>query len=81
MREVQWILFEKNIFTPLQTSIYHVLYHLSSRDGGYGEVVNTPDCGSGMRRFEPDYPPHDEDMTCSGKSFFCLSLQMYVIKI
>ena len=26
--------------------------------GGIGEVVNTPDCGSGMRGFDPDISPH-----------------------
>ena len=26
--------------------------------GGIGEVVNTPDCGSGMRGFEPHQSPH-----------------------
>ncbi|CAO1612433.1 protein of unknown function [Brochothrix thermosphacta] len=25
--------------------------------GGCGEVVNTPDCGSGMRGFDPHHPP------------------------
>ena len=25
--------------------------------GGIGEVVNTPDCGSGMRGFDPHIPP------------------------
>ena len=31
--------------------IIHVL-------GGVGEVVNTPDCGSGMQGFDPLIPPH-----------------------
>ncbi len=26
--------------------------------GGYGEAVNTADCGSVMRGFEPHYSPH-----------------------
>ena len=26
--------------------------------GGIGEVVNTPDCGSGMQGFDPLIPPH-----------------------
>ena len=26
--------------------------------GGIGEVVNTPDCGSGMHGFDPHIPPH-----------------------
>ena len=26
--------------------------------GGIGEVVNTPDCGSGMRGFDPHISPH-----------------------
>ena len=26
--------------------------------GGVGEVVNTPDCGSGMQGFDPLIPPH-----------------------
>ena len=25
--------------------------------GGIGEVVNTPDCGSGMHGFDPHIPP------------------------
>mgnify|MGYP007014991623 FL=1 len=28
--------------------------------GGIGEVVNTPDCGSGMHGFDPHIPPHIE---------------------
>ncbi len=28
------------------------------KNGGYGEAVNTPDCGSGTRGFDPHYPPH-----------------------
>ena len=28
--------------------------------GGIGEVVNTPDCGSGMRGFDPHISPHWE---------------------
>ncbi len=27
--------------------------------GGIGEVVNTPDCGSGMREFDPHIPPQN----------------------
>ena len=27
--------------------------------GGIGEVVNTPDCGSGMRGFDPHIPPQN----------------------
>ena len=26
--------------------------------GGIGEVVNTPDCGSGTRGFDPHISPH-----------------------
>lgn len=26
--------------------------------GGYGEVVNAPVCGSGIRGFDSRYPPH-----------------------
>ena len=29
--------------------------------GGIGEVVNTPDCGSGMRGFDPHISPHNEN--------------------
>ncbi len=28
------------------------------KHGGHGEVVNAPDCGSGMRGFDPHWPPH-----------------------
>ena len=28
--------------------------------GGIGEVVNTPDCGSGMQGFDPLIPPQNE---------------------
>ena len=28
--------------------------------GGVGEVVNTPDCGSGMHGFDSHTPPHNE---------------------
>ena len=28
--------------------------------GGIGEVVNTPDCGSGMHEFDPHISPHIE---------------------
>lgn len=31
---------------------------LCSRCGGCGEVVNTADCGSVMRGFEPHHSPH-----------------------
>ncbi len=27
-------------------------------NGGRGEVVNTPDCGSGIRGFDSHRPPH-----------------------
>ena len=30
--------------------------------GGIGEVVNTPDCGSGMQGFDPLIPPHIFDI-------------------
>ncbi len=29
--------------------------------GVYGEVVNTADCGSAMRRFDPCYTPQNEN--------------------
>ena len=28
------------------------------KDGEIGEVVNTPDCGSGMHEFDPHISPH-----------------------
>lgn len=31
---------------------------LSNIYGGIGEVVNTPDCGSGMHGFDPHISPH-----------------------
>ena len=37
-----------NIMLPL-----NIVLH-----GGIGEVVNTPDCGSGMRGFDPHISPH-----------------------
>ena len=33
---------------------------MSMSHGGIGEVVNTPDCGSGMRGFDPHISPHIE---------------------
>ena len=33
--------------------------------GAIGEVVNTPDCGSGMHRFDSDMTPHIEIYTHS----------------
>ena len=39
------------------------MYFLVSKKykyGGIGEVVNTPDCGSGMQGFDPLIPPHIE---------------------
>ena len=38
-------------------------WHFSSNYGGCGEVVNTPDCGSGMRGFEPLQSPHINPIT------------------
>lgn len=32
--------------------------HLQNKYGGYRQVVKTQGCGSCMRRFESDYPPH-----------------------
>ncbi len=31
--------------------------------GGCGEVVNTPDCGSGIRGFDPLQSPHIRNVT------------------
>ena len=31
---------------------------MSISHGGIGEVVNTPDCGSGMHGFDPHISPH-----------------------
>ena len=33
------------------------MYAIRTRTGGVGEVVNTPDCGSGMHGFDPHIPP------------------------
>ena len=30
----------------------------ASQDGGFGEAVNTLDCGSSMRGFDPHKSPH-----------------------
>ena len=39
-----------------------MLYYVCSLFGGVGEVVNTPDCGSGMHGFDPHIPPHLENI-------------------
>ena len=38
--------------------------------GGIGEVVNTPDCGSGMQGFDPLIPPHISILKETENSFF-----------
>ena len=47
--------------------------------GGIGEVVNTPDCGSGMQGFDPLIPPQNgkksKDLVINSilmSRFFCL---------
>ena len=30
---------------------------------GMAQLASAPDCGSGGRRFEPDYPPHENPYT------------------
>ena len=42
-------------------------------------MVNTPDCGSGMRRFEPDYPPHLEDRDLLRQIFFVFLNSLYIL--
>ena len=37
--------------------LFYLCYHFNCH-GGIGEVVNTPDCGSGMRGFDPHISPH-----------------------
>ena len=38
--------------------------------GAYGEVVNTSDCGSDMRAFEPRYAPHLKSTSLQCRDFF-----------
>lgn len=36
------------------------MHYVYRNYGEYGEVVNTPVCGTGMRGFDPHYSPHIE---------------------
>ena len=47
--------------------------------GGIGEVVNTPDCGSGMHGFDPHIPPHLEYERTFNKSFFMFLHEMKIL--
>ena len=50
--------------------------------GGIGEVVNTPDCGSGMRGFDPHISPHEENNShIKCEFFYCLKKQLIKIFI
>ena len=44
---------------------------LAFRYGGRGEVVNAPDCGSGIREFDSHRPPQVKNNSLYG-SFFVL---------
>ena len=45
------------------------------KDGGIGEVVNTPDCGSGMRGFDSHIPPQFKiKRVYFIDSFFCIKM-------
>ena len=51
------------IFKKYLYKIHKILYNLSclieiGQYGGRGEVVNAPDCGSGIREFDSHRPPH-----------------------
>ena len=35
------------------------MWYYINRHGGYGEVVNTLDCGSNIRGFDSHYPSHE----------------------
>ena len=47
--------------------------------GGIGEVVNTPDCGSGMQGFDPLISPHNEIKQGVKLCFFCAILILFII--
>ena len=47
-------------------------------NGGIGEVINTPDCGSGMRGFDSHIPPHKKFIPVfTGFSYFYLLFTTY----
>ena len=56
----------KKLLKKIHFSLYKsfcLVYYITcpkeiGQNGGCGEVVNTPDCGSGIRGFEPHQPPH-----------------------
>ena len=45
-------------YNPLDISHYHIKESGRIIYGVIGEVINTPDCGSGMRRFDSYMAPH-----------------------
>lgn len=45
---------------------------LAFRYGGRGEVVNAPDCGSGIREFDSHRPPQITVKTLVNQGFFFL---------
>ena len=49
--------------------------------GGIGEVVNTPDCGSGMRGFDPHISPHIKNKLEINISRFFIELFIFLIKV
>lgn len=44
-------------FDEILDIIILALRQWALKNGGRGEVVNTPDCGSGMRGFDPHHSP------------------------
>ena len=49
--------------------------------GGIGEVVNTPDCGSGMQGFDPLIPPQIVNRDCRKIKYLILHQSFFKIKI
>ena len=46
-------------FDEILDIIILALRQWALKNGGRGEVVNTPDCGSGMPGFDSHRPPHN----------------------
>ena len=44
---------------PLLYTANIAVRQLHKQDGGFGEAVNTPDCGSGTRGFDPHKSPQN----------------------
>lgn len=50
---------------------------LAFRYGGRGEVVNAPDCGSGIREFDSHRPPQVKSKAPKWELFYCLEKENY----